>query len=115
MTDGDLPYIREQFGALRDDIREVREDIKDLRDEMQTTFMRHDESDNRRFAELFERLRPLEITHALFHRGEEQETEAEHKKHGYAVARIGAIAAVLGGGGAEIMHWVFAFFTQRGN
>lgn len=115
MNEGDWQYVREQFSALREDIKEVREAVKDMRGEMQTTFMRHDESDNRRFAELFERLRPLEITHALFHRGEEQDAEEAHRAHGWAVTRMLTIGTLIGGAGAELLHQIIAFFTQRGH
>jgi hypothetical protein len=91
----------------------LREDMRDSRTEFQTQFMRHDASDNERFAELFQRLRPLEIAAGIQEHMEQQETETEHRKDGWAVARVGAFAAVLGGVGGEMLHWFFAFFTQR--
>lgn len=106
MNDGELrvlEYVRSQIDG-------VREDIRDMRSELLAVFMRHDASDNERFAELFSRMRPLEIAVDVQKDRDQRETQEEHRKHGYAVARIGAVAAVLGGGGAELLHWLISFF-----
>jgi hypothetical protein len=115
MNDGEWSYVREQFNGLRDDIKEVREAVKDMRAEMQTTFMRHDASDNARFGELFERLRPLEIAVGIQEHMDAHEIEAEHKKHGWAVTRMLTLGTLFGGAGAELLHQIFALFTQRGH
>jgi hypothetical protein len=108
VNDGELrilAIVEQKLDALRRDFSDYRTESREHRDIIRDRLDEHSERDERQFAEIFRRLRPLEIAEGVQEHRDVQATTERAEGHAWRIALLTVLGLLASGAvGALFEH-----------